>query len=72
MYRGVKAKFVSNDVLKEQLLATGTKYLVEASHKDPFWGIGIGLHDPKINHRTKLGENHLEKILMRVRDELRG
>ena len=71
MYKGVKAKFSSNEGLKQQLLATGTKYLVEASHKDSYWGIGIGLHDQKINHKTKWGENQLGKILMRVRDELR-
>lgn len=61
MYRVVRAKFTQNRELKEQLLSTGDAYMEETNYwKDTFWGVynGVGL-------------NHLGKILMLVRDELR-
>lgn len=60
MYQIVKDKFSRNPELKEKLLSTGTLQLIEGNYwGDKFWGICNGE-----------GENHLGKILMRVRREL--
>ncbi len=62
MYRGVAAKFTGSAWLRQELLRTGDAVLIEHSPTDRFWGIG-GRGD---------GANHLGRILMRVRDELRA
>ena len=60
MYQIVKDKFSRNPELKEKLLSTGTLQLIEGNYwGDKFWGVCNGE-----------GENHLGKILMRVRREL--
>lgn len=60
----VRAKFTQNPGLAERLLATGDKVLVEGNRwGDTFWGVDA---------RTGQGQNHLGRILMRVRDELRA
>ena len=59
----VRAKFTQNPDLAERLLATGDMVLVEGNRwGDTFWGVDA---------RTGQGQNHLGRILMRVRDELR-
>lgn len=59
----VREKFNQHPELAERLLATGDKVLVEGNHwGDTCWGIDT---------RTGKGENHLGKILMKVRAELR-
>ena len=59
----VRAKSSQNEELKEQLLATGDAQLVEGNRwNDRYWGVDI---------RSGVGENHLGKILMKVRSELR-
>ena len=59
----VRAKFSQNEELKEQLLATGDAQLVEGNRwNDRYWGVDI---------QSGVGENHLGKILMKVRSELR-
>ena len=59
----VRAKFSQNKELKVQLLATGDAQLVEGNRwNDRYWGVDI---------RSGVGENHLGKILMKVRSELR-
>ena len=56
----VRQKFVNNSALGEQLLSTGDAELVEGNEwGDRFWGECRGE-----------GENHLGKILMKVRREL--
>lgn len=58
----VRAKFTQNPELAQKLLATGNKILVEGNTwGDKCWGVDI---------RTGQGENHLGKILMKVREEL--
>lgn len=67
------AKFSQNEGLKEFLLATGTKVLVEASPYDRIWGIGLLADDPKASHpSTWQGENLLGYALMDVRDAIRN
>lgn len=56
----VRQKFKDAD-LREKLLATGDSYLEETNHwGDTFWGV-CKAH----------GTNHLGKILMKVREEIR-
>jgi ribA/ribD-fused uncharacterized protein len=58
----VRDKFTRHQDLKEQLLATGDAELIEGNWwGDTFWGVCKGK-----------GENHLGKVLMKVREELKG
>ena len=58
----VRAKFIQNPKLKEQLLSTGDAILIEGNTwNDRYWGVDA---------RSGIGENHLGKILMKVRSEL--
>jgi ribA/ribD-fused uncharacterized protein len=69
MYEGVYAKFTQNPELKQKLLATGKKILVEASPYDKIWGIGFNKSDA-LNNKSKWGQNLLGKVLVEVRDKL--
>jgi hypothetical protein len=66
-------KFSQHTDLREYLLNTGERVLVEASPVDKIWGIGMAKADENIHnpHRWK-GENLLGFALMEVRDQLRG
>jgi len=58
----MKAKFEQNPVLKEKLLATSDIPLEYGNYcGDTYWGTVDGV-----------GENHMGKVLMKVRDELRA
>ena len=60
----VRAKFMQHPELAEKLLATGDKVLVEGNRwGDTCWGVDT---------RTGQGENHLGKILMKIREELKA
>ena len=60
----VRSKFFGNDDLAERLLATGDRTLIEYnSWGDRFWGVDRLFGDE--------GYNHLGRILMKVRTELR-
>lgn len=62
MYAIVYAKF-STTSLGAKLVATGDAYLSEGNwHRDDYWGYCF---------HTKQGQNHLGRILMLVRDQLR-
>ncbi len=66
---GNKAKFSQNQDLKQFLLNTKDRVLVEASPVDKIWGIGLASDDPVIedpNHWK--GLNLLGYALMEVRD----
>ncbi len=68
---GLLAKFSADQSLKERLLATKGKTLVEASPHDTFWGIGMNLHNPAIADQARWkGLNKLGTVLEEVRDEL--
>lgn len=67
------AKFSQHMELKEALLATGDKQLVEASPKDKIYGIGLEASDPRATDPTKWkGTNLLGKTLVKVRTLLAG
>ena len=59
----VRAKFTQNEDLKWRLIGTGEAYLEEGNTwHDTFWGVDA---------KTGEGLNHLGRILMKVREELR-
>jgi ribA/ribD-fused uncharacterized protein len=62
MYAAVWAKFSSHLEIQAILLGTGNAEIVEDSPTDTYWGCG----------RDRQGENHLGKILMQVRQQLRS
>ena len=61
MREAVLKKFLTHVAIKEILLTTGNQTLVENSPNDYFWGCGA----------ENTGENHLGKIIMSVRQEIR-
>jgi ribA/ribD-fused uncharacterized protein len=62
MYDLVRQKFRQHPELSEKLLATGDAVLIEGNWwGDTFWGVCDGQ-----------GENHLGRILMEVREELKA
>jgi ribA/ribD-fused uncharacterized protein len=67
-----RLKFDQNPDLKEMLLSTGDKILVEASYEDPIWGIGLHFDNDAILDESKWqGQNLLGKAIMLVREELK-
>lgn len=62
MEKVVRAKLAQHSYIRQKLLSTGKRLLIEDSPKDGFWGRGPDW----------LGHNHLGKIWMRLRDELRA
>lgn len=69
--RGNMAKFAQNMELRELLLNTGNKVLVEANAEDGIWGIGMGEDNPRCHDpRQWQGENLLGFALMKVRDRM--
>lgn len=66
-------KFSQNKSLKDYLLNTGDKILVEASPSDTIWGIGLHQDEKQIeNPHTWRGTNLLGFALMEARDFLRA
>ena len=69
---GNYAKFAQNADMRDVLLQTGDKILVEASPLDAIWGVGFSAKNPDAavpaNWR---GKNMLGFALMEVRDEIR-
>lgn len=58
----VRAKFTQHPELAQQLMATGDMALIEGNTwGDTFWGVDT---------RSGKGENHLGRILMKIRSEL--
>lgn len=57
--------------LKQLLLETGDRELVEASSEDRVWGIGVGVEDAPGSRREEWGENLLGRALMGVRARIR-
>lgn len=65
-------KFSQNQKLREFLINTQDRIIVEASPVDPIWGIGMAEDHKDIkNPQAWRGENLLGFALMEVRDELR-
>lgn len=65
------AKFSQNEALKEYLVNTKDRIIVEASPVDSIWGIGLAADSPNATNPTKWkGHNLLGYVLMEVRDRL--
>lgn len=62
MRKAVLTKFITHVDIRDTLLSTDEQLLVEDSPRDYFWGCGA----------DKTGQNHLGKILMSVREEIRN
>lgn len=60
MKKALLAKFRQNKIIKNELLLTNGKQLVEKTSSDYYWGCGS----------NKTGRNMLRKLLMDVRDQL--
>lgn len=58
----VRCKLEQHDFIRDTLIASGNKYIVEMNDNDSFWGWGS-------DHK---GENHLGKIWMNLRNEIQG
>ena len=69
---GIKAKYEQNNNLKELLLNTETKIIVECS-KDRDWGTGVPLGRFDCLSEDKwYGQGILGPLLMEIRSELRS
>ena len=61
MARALRAKFTTHRGLRELLVGTGERPLIEQAPSDYYWGCG----------RTGTGRNRLGELLMALRDQLR-
>jgi len=65
-------KFAQNKTMRDILINTGDKVLVEASPLDTIWGIGFAESNPKAaDPKSWRGLNLLGFALMEVRDEIK-
>ncbi len=72
VFKGNYEKFTQHGDLKELLLSTGDKTIVEASKFDKIWGIGLSEEDPRALSRSSwLGRNWLGEVLTNVRERIR-
>lgn len=79
VYQGNLLKFSFNEHLKEKLLNTGNKVLIETSPFDAVYGIGLDYYGRNLNKQQFdlfnvddwKGSNLLGFALMQVRDELK-
>lgn len=62
MKKILHAKVEQHPYVKKKLLASGNRELIENSWRDSYWGWGS----------NKEGENHLGKLWMEVREEVRS
>ena len=58
----IRAKVSQHGYIREKLIETGTREIIEDSHKDSFWGRG-----PDFKGRNELG-----KVWMKIREELQN
>jgi hypothetical protein len=66
-------KFAANPDLRAELLATGSRHIVEGAWYDKIWGVGLAWDDPAIDDPGNWkGTNWLGEALMAVRAELSG
>ena len=72
MYKINYEKYFQNTRLKNILLNTGDKMIIEANPRDTRWAIGLSAEDDRVLDESQWqGENLLGKVLMQIRDELK-
>ena len=72
MYKINYEKYFQNTRLKNILLNTGDKMIIEANPKDTRWGIGLSAEDDRVLDESQWqGENLLGKVLMELRKDLK-
>jgi ribA/ribD-fused uncharacterized protein len=72
MEEGIKAKFEQNKHLKNALIATGNKMLIQCNQYDRLWSNGLKLNHKDAPDRTKwVGENVLGEILVAIRESVK-
>lgn len=67
---GSYLKFSQNKELRERLLLTGERELVEASASDRVWGVGFNAKEA-LSRREEWGTNLLGKCLMKTRERIK-
>ena len=73
VYEGNLAKFSQNQDLKEYLLSSGDRYLVEGAWYDKVWGVALAWDDDKIlDPANWAGTNWLGEALMLVRAKIKN
>jgi ribA/ribD-fused uncharacterized protein len=71
VYDANVAKFTQNPEMREELMFTAGKTLVEASPHDKRWGIGLAADSPLAKDRsTWKGDNWLGEAIERVREDM--
>lgn len=71
MVQVLEAKFADPE-LRQILLATGDRIIVEASPYDRIWGVGLSENNDDLYKGNWKGQNLLGKALMEVRDKLKN
>lgn len=61
MFEGTLEKFLQNSKIRSKLIETRNNEIKEMTEKESYWGVGPNLD----------GENHMGKILMAVREEVK-
>ena len=56
MKEGVRMKFTSDPELKNYLISTGEKDLIELNPNDSFWGIECSMHSQKARDPKNWGK----------------
>lgn len=71
--KGLYYKFSQNREMRDYLISTGDKILVETNPYDKIWGIGMTAEQAKRTLPSQwLGTNYLGECLMKVREMLRN
>lgn len=60
-------QFSQNKEMRDILIGSGTRELVEASAKDAIWGIGLNESSAKKTDKSQWGQNLLGKAIMEAR-----
>ena len=73
VYHANLAKYTQDAGLREKLLATEDRMIVEASPKDRIWGIGLAADDPRAADPSQWrGTNWLGIAITQARDSIRA
>ena len=72
-YEGIEQRFQQNKSALELLLKTNCAIIAEATEHDRFWATGIDINDEAVlNPMNWTGQNHMGKMLMQLRDEMKN